>query len=578
MFRVRNVRNFKTFISIIVAGLLAGCGGSSTNTTNTAKLPVYMGSGTGSSFQQGVLNLSSSNLSAGGSATITATLQYSDGTPYTNSATITFTSPCYQYSLVKFTVNGTNTNKVTTTSGTATATYVAQGCSGKDTITATTSINSKNLTATGTITVAPSTIGSIQFVSATPSTISLKGVGGTETSTVVFKVVGSTGGPVPGTTVSFSLDSTVGGLAVSPTSAVSGNDGSAQTIVQSGTVPTTVRVTASVNTTNGTISTQSNALLVSTGFPTEKGFSLSVTTFNIEGGDRDGTTDTITVRLADSFGNPVPNGTQIYFTTTGGSIQPGCTTTAGTCNVTWTSQNPRPDPGVQAPAVLYHAEILAYAIGEESWTDTNTNGIFDGPDTFSVYPGGPGDNFYFNPPQGLAYNDLGELYMDQDESGSYKAGDFFFDFNQDGVRNPPDGMYHGGGCVGNGTVTCAPTSSIAVGEQTCLVMSTSELQFPNIVSGTTQSKGTTVTYFVSDLKGNVPAFGTTFTLVNSGTSASITNPGAVPNISCANSPAPSGAYALDIKVPSNSGSGSFYIKATSPKSGDVSTSMDVTVP
>lgn len=581
MFELKNVKIcFGLMGPAIVAIALIGCGGSyGTNGSSSpsGNTQVYLGSGTGSSFQSGVLQLSSSSLSAGGSATITADLQDSSGNAYTQSATITFTSPCFQNGLATFSVNGTSGNTVTTSTGTATITYGATGCNGSDTITATTTINSGKLTATGTLTVAPSTIGSIQFISATPSEISLKGVGGTETSTVIFKVVGSTGGPVPGATVNFSLDSNAGGLSLSPTSATSGNDGSVQTIVQSGTVSTTVRVTATVNTGSGNISAQSSALLVSTGFPTEAGFSLSAATFNPEGGTIDGTTDKITARLADNFGNPVPDGTQVYFTTTGGAIQPGCTTSGGSCSVTWTSQNPRPDPGVQAPAVLYHAEIMAYAIGEESWTDANANGLFDGNDTFSVYPGGAGDNFYFNGPGYPQYNDIGELYTDQDESGTYKTGDWFYDFNNDGVRNPPDGMYHGGGCVGNGTVTCAPTSSIAVGRQICLVMATSALYFPTITGSTSQSPGTTVTYTVTDANGNVPPSGTTYSVVTNVAQATLVNSGPEPSIPCGNSQPPTGVYTVGVSVSSTSQAGSFYITATTP-SGLVSYSNAVTVP
>lgn len=578
MLKVSSMKTHVKWIGPIIFTIaLAGCGGSSYSSGGSGSggggtVTTALGSGTGSSFQPGVLQLSSTNLSAGGSATITATLQNSNGTAYTQSTTVTFTSPCFQNGLATFKVSGATGNTVTTTTGTATVTYGAQGCSGADMITATASVNSSTLTATGTVTVAPSTIGSIQFVSATPSTISLKGVGGTETSTVIFKVVGSTGGPVPGATVTFTLDSTAGGLSLSPTSATSGNDGSVQTIVQSGTVSTTVRVTATVTTPNGTISTQSSALLVSTGFPTENGFSLSVVTTNPEAGTLDGTTDAITARLADNFGNPVPDGTQVYFTTTGGSIQPGCTTTGGACTVTWTSQNPRPDPSIKAPAVLYHAEIMAYAIGEESWTDTNANGIFDGPDTFSLYPGAPaaGDNFYL---AGPLYDDIGELYLDQDESGTYKAGDWFFDFNGDQVRNPPDGMFHGGGCVGNGTVTCAPKSSIAVGRQACLVMSTSSL----VITGPTHmASPSTAIFQVSDLNGNVPPAGTTFGIsTGGGVSATILNT-TEPSIPCAGSTPPNASYNISVSVPS-SASGSFTITATTP-SGLVSFSNPISVP
>jgi len=226
-----------------------GSGGSSGGSSGggTTSGTVQMGSGSGSSFQQGVLGLGVSSLSAGGSTTVSATLQNSDGTPFTQSVTVTFTSSCYQNGLAAFTVNGSKANTVSTSTGQANITYSAQGCSGADTITATANVNGNNLTATGTVTVAASAVGAIQFVSADPGTISLKGTGGQNTSIVQFKVTDASGGPVVGAGVKFSLNTTVGGLSLAPASATTGSNGQAQTIVQAGTQHTTVRVTATVN-------------------------------------------------------------------------------------------------------------------------------------------------------------------------------------------------------------------------------------------------------------------------------------------------------------------------------------------
>ncbi|MCJ7830013.1 MAG: hypothetical protein MUP74_01380, partial [Desulfobacterales bacterium] len=85
----------------------------------------------------------------------------------------------------------------------------------------------------------------IEFVSATPQTIALKGTGGagrSEASTVVFRVVDEFGSPVRDKTVTFELSSSVGGLALNNTSALSNSDGLASVVVTSGNVATTVRV------------------------------------------------------------------------------------------------------------------------------------------------------------------------------------------------------------------------------------------------------------------------------------------------------------------------------------------------
>jgi hypothetical protein len=48
--------------------------------------------------------------------------------------------------------------------------------------------------------------------------------------------------------------------------------------------------------------------------------------FNLEAQDYDGEVANITVRLSDSFGNPVPDNTVVSFTAEGGQIQSSCTT------------------------------------------------------------------------------------------------------------------------------------------------------------------------------------------------------------------------------------------------------------
>lgn len=578
----------KKFEAIAVAGLfalLAGCGGATHSTLGSGggsggggggtRSTVELGSGSGSAFQQGVLGVAVANLSAGGSTTVSASLQNSDGTPYTQSATITFTSVCYQNGLATFTENGTATNTVTTTTGQANITYVASGCSGSDTITATTTVGGVQLTAVGTVTVASASVGAIQFVSATPPTISLQGSGGPSTSTVVFKVTDSSGGPVPKAKVSFSLNTAVGGITLSPATATSGNDGQAQTVVQAGTQHTTVRVTASVKTASGQIiSTQSPGIVISTGTPTENNFSLALTTRNVEGFDVDGTTDTVTVRLADRFNNPVPDGTAVSFTTNGGQIQPSCTTVGGSCSVTWTSANPRPPGGPLS--VLGHAEILAYATGEESFTDVNGDGVFDGPDLFSKYTSGAGDNFFGPPGQ----DDIGEVYLDQNESGSYVKGDFFFDFNKDGIRNPPDGKYHGSGCQGTATVSCG-TPTLGIGLQSCIVMSTSAVSVqpgPTLTPPAySMGPGQSATFFVSDENGNVPPSGMTFSISASGPTASVLQT-AVPNLGCKGSPPGSSSYPITVSVSSQSQGGTFVVVAKSPVTNTISYSPTIHVP
>jgi hypothetical protein len=185
----------------------------------------------------------------------------------------------------------------------------------------------------------------------------------------------------------------------------------------------------------------------------------------------------------------VPDGTALFFTTEYGAIDSNCETTAGACSVTWSSQAPRvpliynnfggqdyistlgtrtclgvnpPTAGVpcfvgfpwdvDASAAVGFGRILARrstilvsAIGEESFIDTNGNGLFD---------------------IGEAFGDLGEAFLDNNENGTFdgdslctptdtdQAGrdcasgleETFVDFDSDGNYTPGNGIYNGSLC------------------------------------------------------------------------------------------------------------------------------------
>jgi hypothetical protein len=395
---------------------------------------------------------------------------------------------------------------VVTTTGSVSATYTAKGCSGTDVITATAAVGTMNLSATGTVTVAPAAIGSIQFESASPVTIGLKGTGLGETSTVIFKVVDSTGGPRPGVKVSFSLNTTVGGITLSPATATSASDGTVQTVVSSGTQHTSVRVTANIA--SPALSTQSSVLTVTTGLPASAGFSIAVgapsyassglACPNVEAYGTDGVIVPVTVRLSDRYNNPAPDGTSVAFNTNGGHVVGACTTPSapgaadGTCSVNWTSANPRPQLSDDSPPLKAagRATILATAIGEESFTDTNGNGYWD---------------------TGEPFLNLGEPYRDDNENNVYNSGEFFLDFNQNGKWDAGDGTFKGITCTGN-PVTCS-TSTLAIGVSHLMIMSTSAADTANMI-GTTPGFG-----------GGPPP--TILTIAHSTTSPAVTNTGAI---------------------------------------------------
>jgi hypothetical protein len=529
--------------------------------TNT----VRMGNGSGATFQAGVLALASTSLSAGGSTSVTASLVNSDGTLYTQAATINFNSPCVAAGRAAIQPQPS----VNTTTGGATATYVAQGCSGSDTITATATIGGQALSATGTVTVAQAAVGSIVFVSATPTNIALSGTGDAnrpESSTVVFRVRDATGGSVSGATVTFRLNTSVGGITITPASATSDAQGLVQTVVSAGTVATSVNVTATVTSVTPNISTQSSQLTITTGIPTASSFSLAVQCFNIEGLDFDGITTAVTARLGDRFQNPVPDGTAVTFTAEGGNIQSQCTTATtategGVCTVNFRSSQPRPANG--------RVTILAKAIGEESFVDANGNGAFDNAETFT---------------------DQAEPFRDDSEDGTYQAGEDFFDFNNNGTRDPPDTLFNGVLCNDTAGRCGAPTTrSAGIARQNFVILSGST---PTVTQPDGSPLPTTLNVgfnsaislaaWVRDVNGNPMPAGTTVALSASGAGLSVAAPASftVPCTAIAAGAQASGATVFGYTVTSGTtgGTGVLTLTITTPRGLVTIRQISVTVP
>jgi hypothetical protein len=400
------------------AGVVTASGQIGSGTTASA-VTGSVGYSTGAvNIRLSPITLGTSNLSAFGTTSVSVTVD-TGGVASSTPFTVTFTSPCASNGRAAL------SSSVATVNGVATASYRDIGCAASDVITAT--LTGLAISQSATINVAASGVGSIQYVSATPTSISLRGTGGLgrqETSQVSFRVVDVGGNPLGGRTVNFSLNTTVGGITLSSTQATSDpSTGLVVTNVQAGTVSTPVRVTASTTTASQTLTTQSDQLTITTGIPAQDSFSLSISTFNIEGGEIDGTTTQVTVRMADHFKNPVPDGTAVTFTAEGGSIAGSCVTANGVCSVTFTSQALRPTTG--------RVSVLAYAVGEEGFTDLNGNGWFDLSPTSELIDSNG------------RTTDIGEAFVDFNENGVRDANEPFIDFNNNGVFDGPDGKYSG---------------------------------------------------------------------------------------------------------------------------------------
>ena len=435
--------------------LLTACGGgdaekpwdvADTDTTTdgtTETVPViYLGRGSGDSFVPGSLEVALTSLSSGGSTSVIATVADTDGNLYQDPVTINFTSACSSQGLASI------DSPIDVLGGIASTTYTATGCSGDDLITASATINEVTTTATGTVSVQPANVGSLHFVSTDPELIGIKGAGLNEVATVRFMVSDTDGNPAFGKDISFSLNTTIGGITFNPTRATSNLDGIVETYVQSGTVATSVRVTAVLDS-NPAIATQSDGLVIATGIADQNSFSISASVLNPEAWFHDGEEVTINILASDHFNNPVADGTAVYFTTEGGQIEPQCVTLEGGCSVIWRSSDPRPVDG--------RVTILATTLGEESFTDANANGVLD------------------DPPD--AYTDLGEAFRDDDEDGVFDAVEELRELDGNGTYNGGDGEYNGvlcdldGDALINAVNVCSSTKNTYVRGSIVLVMS-----------------------------------------------------------------------------------------------------------
>jgi hypothetical protein len=342
-------------------------------------------------------DLGTSALAPYGQTVLTVALSAgSQGTP----VNVSVSSACVTAG--QATLTPTNT---TTTTGTATFTYRDNGCgaNARDTlqasVTGTTSTSSLQLALTSP------TVSSIAFVSATPSTIFLRGSGYVENSNVIFQVRDAAGNGVRGQTVLINPTTLAGGLQVGgatnptqfPLSTISDASGNVVVRVNSGTVPTPVRIRASLTVAGTEISTVSSTLAIAVGLPSELNFSMAQATINIEGYSRDGTPNSYTLIASDRLGNPVPDGTAVNFVSEGGQVQSIAFTSTrnglSSATAQYQTSQPRPPDG--------RITVLSYALGEKSFIDQNGDNIFTAADT----------NQWFQ--------DLGYPYLDTLYNGQY---------------------------------------------------------------------------------------------------------------------------------------------------------------
>ncbi|MDT0603473.1 Ig-like domain-containing protein [Thalassotalea castellviae] len=398
-----------------------------------------------SQFIEGAIKLSITDqtISAGGTLGLTVELVDSENKYINTPTTVSFTSNCV--------INETATIDETVISikGKAGATFEDINCAGingtEDIIVASVTSNGVTNTASTNINISSEELGSIEFVSSQPDSIVIKGSGGQETSTLTFLLKSQLGNPLAQQEVEFSLDTIVGGIALSRASGFTNSQGLITTQVSSGTVPTVVRVTAKaimeVNGETISVQTQSSELSVNTGLPEQASMTIAATVLNPEA-DIVGQESVIRVWLADSFNNPVPDGTPINFTTEGGTIESSCNTVAGNCAVTWTATEPY--------LTDHRSTILATTSGHETFFDSNGDNVFDNNDGDAINNNMVNSGFGRQVALSAGFVDMSEAWRDDNENHVKDPQETkFFDQNNDDQFSLADEKFNGPQCSGD---------------------------------------------------------------------------------------------------------------------------------
>ncbi|MBU2886626.1 hypothetical protein KO507_12710 [Gilvimarinus agarilyticus] len=515
-------------------GNLNGDGSGNTDGDGDSATTVSIGYVDNGEFIPGEIktNLNDNMLAPGGTTVLQVNL-YRNDRLLGNASDVVFNSTCFingeaHFEVTTITDGVTETkdgNIVTANNGTASIRYTATSCTGEDLIEATSTNDGIVVAASSIIPIAPDSVNTVTFVSSEPEYISLKGTGGSEASEVTFQIRGGTGAPVKDIPVNFALNTDAGGITLTQDNDISDQEGYVSTIIQSGSTPTSVRVSA---TTDNGVTTQSSRVVASTGLPDQNSMSIASELLYPVGWDQDGIESEITVSLADAFNNPVPKDTPVYFTTNGGNVEAACLTEEkinpdnansdlyppGTCAVTWRSSNPRPrgdnqvyadesgtvpvlrcEPngllaGVETECRNGRAIVMATTIGNESFNDNNNNGLYDAGETFNTATSTNGNptlraiNCLRAAPISTAAStqygcdDLGTPYIDRNFNGQHDPDEEIANIDNEfsNTYEPGNGIYNGALCrqADHNAGICS-RNSVLVRDTVSLIM-TSALQ------------------------------------------------------------------------------------------------------
>ncbi|HKN11016.1 MAG TPA: hypothetical protein VJ376_16280, partial [Pseudomonadota bacterium] len=243
--------------------------------------------------------------------------------------------------------------------------------------------------------------------------------------------------------------------------------------------------------------------------------------------------------------------------------------------------NPRPTTSSTPPSYRNgRAQVLATAIGEESFDDVAQTGYYQAGDAFS---------------------NLGEPYLDANESGAYVLGDYFLNFYDAPQYEGPSGSFKGITCTAG---TCTATT-LAIGVSHLLIMSTSgarifmstlsptvftdstPLSLPRSPAAPAAPSSGTIAILVTDGNGNPMPAGTTVAATADSSIGTLTGTGTTYTIGCnsnggptsspysaplngpANVPVGGNVEAVTLTAPTNAGSGNITVTVTAPESKTV---------
>lgn len=278
-------------------------------------------------------------------------------------------------------------------------------------------------------------------------------------------------------------------------------------------------------------------------------FDIAANILNPGAADFNGTEVEITVYAGDRLQNPVPDDTVIYLNAESGIIPATCLTENGTCTVIWRSSGYRPgqedeegfsdlervnELNINSGESAYGlTTIMAYAVGEAGFTDSNDNEVYDLGEPFESFAEPFRDD---NAVDSYLQDKAAEL--DTNDNGL--PVEFFADFNQNGIWDDAPDTYQGSRCSdaaraeGHCSTLMYVRTSMVINQSDSnenivytYAYSEAEEAFVSIdsldldVDGAAETEGT-IYVLITDINDSVPTNGTTYSV--SATGYNVSNP------------------------------------------------------